>query len=297
MKPPVSILIITYNSSQTLEETLESARQQTYDGPIELIVSDDGSTDPTVDICKRWFEQNGARFVSCKVIESKENTGVSANCNRAILNASGEWAKLIAGDDLMMPDCIADNIRFVSENKEALFVFSKMRVFSVEDGKKAFHDDMPQDNQTGFFKKTAEEQHALLYKENPIPAPTLFCHLDTLKHNLYQEQYRYCEDAPQWFYLTGKGYPLTFHPAITVQYRKADSLSHATSVFYNARFMETRKLFFYNEMAAYLQINDVEEYNRQQKKYFMSDFAIHILNNKPNLFTRLLFKLVSMLYK
>lgn len=55
-KPLVSIVVITYNSSEYVLETLESAKAQTYTN-IELIVSDDCSTDETVSICKNGLKQ------------------------------------------------------------------------------------------------------------------------------------------------------------------------------------------------------------------------------------------------
>ncbi len=56
LNPLVSIIVITYNSSKYVLETLESAKAQTYQN-IELIVSDDGSTDNTIEICKIWIEK------------------------------------------------------------------------------------------------------------------------------------------------------------------------------------------------------------------------------------------------
>jgi alpha-1,3-rhamnosyltransferase len=53
-KPLVSVVIITYNSSKYVLETLESAKAQTYQN-IELIVSDDCSTDDTVEKCREWI--------------------------------------------------------------------------------------------------------------------------------------------------------------------------------------------------------------------------------------------------
>ena len=58
--PLVSVVVITYNSCKYVRETLESAKMQTYRN-IELIVTDDGSTDATVDICRKWLEANGDR--------------------------------------------------------------------------------------------------------------------------------------------------------------------------------------------------------------------------------------------
>ena len=103
--PLVSVAVITYNSSKYVLDTLESIKAQTYKN-IELIISDDSSTDNTMQLCKDWCDQNKDRFVRIQVIEPEKNTGVAANCNRAEAACEGDWVKLIAGDDMLLPDCI-----------------------------------------------------------------------------------------------------------------------------------------------------------------------------------------------
>ena len=103
--PLVSVVVITYNSAKYVLETLESAKAQTYQN-IELIVSDDCSTDNTLEICSKWIDENKSRFVRAEIIETKNNTGVSGNCNRGLIASTGEWLKLIAGDDILLPDCL-----------------------------------------------------------------------------------------------------------------------------------------------------------------------------------------------
>lgn len=53
--PLVSVIVITYNSSKYVLETLNSVAAQTYDN-IELIISDDCSVDNTVEICRNWLK-------------------------------------------------------------------------------------------------------------------------------------------------------------------------------------------------------------------------------------------------
>ncbi len=79
----VSIIVVTYNSSKYILETLESAKAQTYQN-IELIVSDDCSTDNTVSICDRWLHENDFFFFRTKLITTTQNTGVAPNCNRGL---------------------------------------------------------------------------------------------------------------------------------------------------------------------------------------------------------------------
>lgn len=104
--PLISVVVLTYNSSQYVLETLDSIYRQTYQGPIELIVTDDCSIDNTVDVCKKWIKSNSERFKRIGLIETKENTGVSKNINRGCKWAQGVWIKPIAGDDVLMDECI-----------------------------------------------------------------------------------------------------------------------------------------------------------------------------------------------
>ena len=71
----------------------------------EIIVVDDCSNDNTISICEKWLETYGHRFVNTKIVTVPINMGTSANCNRAIREAQGEWFKGLAGDDIFCPDC------------------------------------------------------------------------------------------------------------------------------------------------------------------------------------------------
>ena len=52
----VSISVITYNSSKYILDTLDSVKAQTYPN-LELVISDDCSTDNTIDLCKDWVKR------------------------------------------------------------------------------------------------------------------------------------------------------------------------------------------------------------------------------------------------
>lgn len=115
--PLVTVAVVTYNSGEFIVETLDSVKNQTYDN-IELIVSDDCSTDDTVKKCEVWFSKNKDRFVRAELITVSKNTGVSGNSNRALSKATGEWYKVQDGDDMLLPDAIQNYIDFVTENPQ-----------------------------------------------------------------------------------------------------------------------------------------------------------------------------------
>lgn len=64
-------------------ETLESGKAQTYHN-IKLIVSDDCSTNNTVQICRDWIEKNKDYFIKTELVIANKNIGVPVNCNKGI---------------------------------------------------------------------------------------------------------------------------------------------------------------------------------------------------------------------
>lgn len=125
--PLVSVVVITYNSSETVLETLQSVKEQTYH-KLELIISDDASIDNTISICRKWVEDNKSFFVNCHLITSSKNTGVPANLNRGISAASGEWIKSIAGDDLLVDKAIERYVESINASKGRIYI-SKVKLF------------------------------------------------------------------------------------------------------------------------------------------------------------------------
>ena len=130
MNSIVTIVVATYHSAPFLLETLESAYNQTYLN-LALIISDDCSKDDTLDIANKWIAQDRvkARFQSIEIITVPKNTGVSANCNRIIAAVNSDWFKIIAGDDILLSNCIEDNMNFVSNNSDARIIFSQIKLY------------------------------------------------------------------------------------------------------------------------------------------------------------------------
>ena len=81
--PLVSVVIVTYNSSRFVKETLESVYEQTYQ-KIELIVTDDCSIDNTNDVVRNWIQNHSDRFVRCVHVIAPHNSGIGKNCNRGL---------------------------------------------------------------------------------------------------------------------------------------------------------------------------------------------------------------------
>ncbi len=101
--PLVSVIAICYNQEEYVLETLNSIKAQTYPN-IELIISDDGSTDGTKAIVKKWIDEN---YPSARFICHPSNMGITKNLNGTIPYINGSFVKVIGCDDVLLDDSIS----------------------------------------------------------------------------------------------------------------------------------------------------------------------------------------------
>ncbi|MBO5780953.1 MAG: glycosyltransferase [Opitutales bacterium] len=227
--PLVSVGILTYNSAKTVLETLESVKAQTYKN-IELIISDDASKDDTIEVCRKWIEENKDRFVRCEILTVPENTGIPANANRRIAAAKGEWSKGIAADDLLLPDCVENFVNYVKENPDAKIIFAKMQRFKEVFKEENFRD-ITDANAKCFcetYKTPKEQYNALLLRMRCSPV-TMFAKLEILKEIKYDESFKTIEDYPMWLRLTKAGVKFSYMDKIVAYYRLSQSSISANS--------------------------------------------------------------------
>jgi alpha-1,3-rhamnosyltransferase len=286
----VSVCVTTYNSGKTVLATLDSILDQSYHR-LELIVSDDCSTDDTIAICRKWLEAHKDRFEKITVLTSGKNGGVAVNLNKAIRATSGEWVKTIAGDDLLMPDCITDNMDFVSNHEEAGIIFSRMLYFTEENGDRVLSDYSKPDRESlSFFNESPMEQYKkLLLSCRFIPGVSNFQKRSFALEHPYPEEYSFCEDWPHWTHLAKSGIPLLYFDKETVLYRLNGSLSHAgKDTFINEKFHYSMISFFYSERYHALLSFDPESAGIQKKEFFLGELAINLFGNRRNFFTRAL---------
>ena len=116
--PAISVCIPTYNGAKYIAQTIESILNQTFTD-FEIIVSDDGSSDKTLEIVGSF---NDPRIVR---IDRLSKVGAEANWNNAVANASASLVKLVCQDDLLYPQCLEVEVQTMSksENQDVSFCF------------------------------------------------------------------------------------------------------------------------------------------------------------------------------
>lgn len=103
--PMVSIIVPVYNGEKSIERCLRSIQNQSYTN-IEVIVVNDGSTDHTEKVIKKYVEKD-ARFQYIK----KDNTGVSDSRNIGMASAKGEYFQFVDGDDWLVKQATEEFVR------------------------------------------------------------------------------------------------------------------------------------------------------------------------------------------
>lgn len=288
--PLVSVIVLTYNSSKTVLETLDSIKAQKYSN-IELIISDDASTDDTIFICKNWLSKNGGRFVRHKLLTVEKNTGVPANENRAIRECHGSWIKDIAGDDILLDTCIADYVEYVTQNPETKVVFSWCRLFKEKNGKKYFLSaQSPKDLKRHYVLSADIQRICHYYERFPFIPPSVFKKMELFKEYSYEEKYDAQEDYPFYMQLLENGIHLDFMDKVTVLWRREESLSTSKKYFIHPRFYRSKNMYFFDHQYNYLKENYPEIFRYRMVRHFITNFAITFLKNRPTLINRIILK-------
>jgi len=119
-KPLVSIITIFLNEEKFIQEAIESILAQTYDN-WELLLVDDGSTDKSSDIARRYAEKFPGKIRYLEH-DGHKNRGISTSRNVAIQNAKGEYIAFLDGDDIYLPDKLERQVAILESNPTAAFV-------------------------------------------------------------------------------------------------------------------------------------------------------------------------------
>jgi len=122
----VSVIIPIYNSERFLEESLNSVLNQSWKN-IEVIAIDDGSTDNSLTILKKFEEQI--------TIISQPNQGLSSALKNAIKKMHGNWLKIFSPDDILEPQTIEILINEGKKQPNNTIVYSNWDLID-ENGKR-----------------------------------------------------------------------------------------------------------------------------------------------------------------
>lgn len=117
-KPELSVIILNYNTKELLEDCLNSVKKHMDEVPMEVIVSDNASTDGSPDMIRK-------KFPWVKLVEG-ENEGFSKGNNRARPFVKGEMVLFLNPDTLVHENVFALTVRYLKEHKDVGVVTCKL---------------------------------------------------------------------------------------------------------------------------------------------------------------------------
>ena len=167
MSPVISVLMPAYNSQRYVGAAVESVLAQTFTD-FELILVDDGSSDGTLDILKKF----AARDPRVRLI-SRPNTGIVAALNDAIAAARGEFFARMDSDDICEPTRLQIQLDYMREHPDCVLLGTNVMLM---DGDGARIGPMP-DVCSGHDRI----DHALLRRGWPIVHPAVMMRADAVR--------------------------------------------------------------------------------------------------------------------
>jgi len=147
MAPPlVSVIMPVYNGELYLSAAIDSIIAQTYQ-PVEIIAVDDGSTDGTTQIIRKY--ENVRYFY-------QTNRGVTAARNNGISHARGDMIAFLDQDDIWLPHKLTAQVNYLLEHPEVGFVLARQKLFIETDIKKPswLKEEMLRTDQVGYLPGT-----------------------------------------------------------------------------------------------------------------------------------------------
>ncbi|HBW57947.1 MAG TPA: glycosyltransferase family 2 protein [Oscillatoriales bacterium UBA8482] len=125
--PLVSVCIPSYNGEKFIAEAISSILSQTYSA-IELIISDDNSSDHTIAIAQSFQTQTSIPIN----ILTHPTLGLAENSNFCINQSQGKYIKFVYQDDILMPNCIEKMVNLAETDPDIGLVFSPREMFFLE---------------------------------------------------------------------------------------------------------------------------------------------------------------------
>lgn len=216
----VSIICLSFNQAQYIEESLDSVKSQTYSN-YELIICDDSSNDNSVAIIENWINRN--RDLNVRFIAHLENKGICKSLNECLSFCSGKYIQILALDDLLPSWKLDRHVKILDSSKDNFaLVFSDALLIDensqyYQNRFIAYHKPYLSITSGNFFND--------LLDCNFIPAMTVLLKKSILDEvGLYDEDLSF-EDYDMWLKVSEK-YDFIFDDIPSASYRLHSNNTH-----------------------------------------------------------------------
>lgn len=202
-QPLVSVVIATYNMARYLDQAIDSILVQQW-RPLEIIVVNDGSTDDTDAVMKKYADYPQVRYIAT------ENQGQPKAKNTGLRAARGKFIAFCDADDLWEPDKLALQMPLFSDPKVGV-VYSE--ISNIDEHNRRYEKPPVYKRHVGDIKN-----HLLL--RNFVPFGTAVIRRACVEKNgLFDEQFRMGIDWDLWLRYS-LDWHFTYVPQRTYIYRE-----------------------------------------------------------------------------
>jgi len=125
-QPLVSVIIPSYNHEKYILKAIQSVLDQTFQD-FEIVITDDGSSDGSIDEIKKFTDPR------IKLFCSEKNQGTYVTVNNCIKNSTGKYIAILNSDDVFLLDKLEKQVKFLEEHNEIGAVFGLAELID-EDG-------------------------------------------------------------------------------------------------------------------------------------------------------------------
>ncbi|WP_025828663.1 glycosyltransferase [Acetobacter okinawensis] len=211
--PRVSVCIPSYQHKSFVKDSIYSVIAQTYQD-FEMVVTDDGSTDGTVDIIESI---NDPRL---KLKRFPENRGACCALNDTLQRAEGEYVCFLPSDDIFLPNKLEQQVAYLDAHPEIGAVFS-YPVF-IDEGNNVIPDQSSTFNGNVFLMQNRSQSEWLrhfFFVGNCLCHPSLMIRKNCYAQlGAYDERLAQLPDFEMWIRLL-TAYPIHIMPEPLVGFR------------------------------------------------------------------------------
>ncbi|MDP1845265.1 MAG: glycosyltransferase [Candidatus Moranbacteria bacterium] len=212
MNPEFSVIIPSYNHEEYIGDAIESVINQTFKD-WELIIIDDGSTDNSVEVIRRYEDPRIKLF-------TQTNHDAPYTINRGMKEARGKYIAILNSDDLFDPIKLEECKKYLSKGYE--FVFGKLKVINDKNQKISGKDErvMWIDKHLNNFKEEPTLKKLLLNINYIITTSNLSFNRKVLeKVGYFHEKLRISHDFDYLIRIFEKDLRIKFIPEYLASYR------------------------------------------------------------------------------
>ena len=186
----ISVIIPVYNAEKSLEKSLISIKNQTWEGVFEIILVNDGSSDRSKTIIENYQQNHQDQNI---ILINQENRGVSKARNAAMKIAQGDYIALLDSDDEWLPEKTEKQMKFL-ENQNIDFITSLWNNENI-----TFPYKLQPENK--LVRITLKN---LLFKITGQTSTAIFKRKIFENTGFFDENQNYSEDANYWMRISEK---------------------------------------------------------------------------------------------